>query len=378
MHSERKTSPQKIFSCLNIPLNSNVAVFSDFRNTVLYAPFSYLPQVGGIMIGKVFHLTPLTFFYLSRLITLLCSILLIFIAIKITPVLKWGLVMLALMPMSLFELASVSYDSLTISFSFLLTAIFLHFAFMERKISSSDIFLFFGLSLLVSLSKLAYVPLIFLYFLIPVEKIGSLKKYLFIFCLLCFLTLAITGLWTYVAQEMYIPITGMGVINPHEQLIFILKHPFHVLITFFRIFWESRSPTLRMFVGQLGYLEVRLPSSLPRYYFFVLLFTAFFSCEQIKLSVIQRATLWFSFLTNLILLIALVYLSSVTVGADDIKGGLLQGRYLIPFSYVFFLLFYHRFKSNVFLEKIKPIFLTIFSFATLCITVVVLIQRYYF
>jgi len=54
-----------------------------------------------------------------------------YFAIKVTPVLKWGFLLLLLTPISLFTAASVSGDALTIGVSFLLTAIFLSCALDE-------------------------------------------------------------------------------------------------------------------------------------------------------------------------------------------------------------------------------------------------------
>ncbi len=71
--------------------------------------------------------------YLARFANLLLYVLIVYSAIKLTPVHKWVFFLLALMPMTLYEAASLSADSFTIAVSFLLIALFLKFSFYYKK-----------------------------------------------------------------------------------------------------------------------------------------------------------------------------------------------------------------------------------------------------
>ena len=90
-----------------------------------YGPVGYLPQAAGIGLGRLVGAPPLTCFYLARLANLLAAIALLFFAIRLAPFGKQLFVLLALLPMTMFELASVSCDALTISGAMFFTALLL-------------------------------------------------------------------------------------------------------------------------------------------------------------------------------------------------------------------------------------------------------------
>ena len=69
-----------------------------------------------------------------------------------------------------------------ISLSFLLIALFLRFAYDQtKKISTKDLVILFAVSFLVATTRSIYAILIGMFLLIPVYRIGSLKKYTIIF-----------------------------------------------------------------------------------------------------------------------------------------------------------------------------------------------------
>ena len=116
----------------------------------------YLPQVFGLLLGKLFSSSPVILMYFGRLMNLILSLLIIFLAIRITPIGKWTFFLLALMPKTLYMMASLSYDALVISTSFLLIALFLYYAFKATEIRWKYIALLFFLILLLGLSKPPY------------------------------------------------------------------------------------------------------------------------------------------------------------------------------------------------------------------------------
>ena len=77
-----------------------------------YSPVGYLPQAAGIGIGRLFGASPLTSFYLARLANLLVAVTLLFFAIRLAPFGKQLYAFIALLPMTMFELASLSCDAL--------------------------------------------------------------------------------------------------------------------------------------------------------------------------------------------------------------------------------------------------------------------------
>jgi uncharacterized membrane protein len=130
-----KITYQEIIDKMSIDLDPTETFFGHFPNTSLYSPVPYLPQSIGIAIGRLLNFHTLNLLYLGRLLNLICWTLLTYLAIKITPILKWIFVLLSLMPMTIFLAASLSADPILISASFLLIACTLKYAQPNYKIS---------------------------------------------------------------------------------------------------------------------------------------------------------------------------------------------------------------------------------------------------
>ncbi len=177
-NTHEKTTREEILALANIKLNPSVRVHVDAPTYTI----PYLPQALGIFAGKIFQLNPFWLFYLGRLFNLIVSLFLVFLAIRTTPVLKWLFFLLGIMPMTLYQFASLSYDAVTIGLSFLLIATLLNDAFnAEKRIGTRELVILFLLSGLLAAGKPPYFMIAFAYLIIPVAKIGSRKKFLLVF-----------------------------------------------------------------------------------------------------------------------------------------------------------------------------------------------------
>lgn len=182
MNQHVKFDTNLIPELLYLPLEPEKQIFESFPNTVVYAPVPYLPQILGISIGKLFNASPLVMIYLARIANLIFFIALVFAAIKITPVHKWVFCLICLTPTVVFQAGSASVDAFTFGICFLTIAVFLSCGVDdEGKLGSIDLVKIFVLSLMVVLSKQAYIFLPLLFLLIPRRKIGSTSKYLLFF-----------------------------------------------------------------------------------------------------------------------------------------------------------------------------------------------------
>ena len=89
--------------------------------TVATMFYQYIPGALGITLGRLLNLNTLTTFLLGRLFTLACFVTLIYFAIKLLPVGKMVLMVVALTPMMLQQGMSYSYDWFLNSISILIT-----------------------------------------------------------------------------------------------------------------------------------------------------------------------------------------------------------------------------------------------------------------
>jgi len=191
--ANEKTNRKEILSLAEIKLNDTIKTKSESPDYVM----PYIPQALGVAAGKILGLAPLWFFYLGRITNLLISVVLLFIAIRLTPVLKWLFFLLAVMPMTLNQMASLSYDAPTFAISFLLIAFILKLALNgSQQIKTSDMIWLFLISLILALCKPPYYLIVFTFLLIPVKKIGSRKRYLTLFVSLILSALVVSQLWS--------------------------------------------------------------------------------------------------------------------------------------------------------------------------------------
>ena len=182
---EQRIKTNTIFTLLHTPLDNAQRTFVDFTNTAVYAPSAYLSQSVAIYVLKNLGLSPLSIFYISRLFTLLFWITIVYTSIKIIPVQKWLFAFLALLPSSLFINSSLNADVLTNAISFLAISLFIKNFLDKNKITKKEIFTLIVLTAVISLNKVAYLPLTFFVFLIPKERFNSTnQKYLVAFLLI--------------------------------------------------------------------------------------------------------------------------------------------------------------------------------------------------
>lgn len=370
----KKTSIDEILSQRKVELNPQARS----RISVPHYIFPYFPQALGIFIGKMFNCSPVILLYIGRIFNLLFSIVLIYLAIRNAPFLKWTFFLLGLMPMTLFLCASLSKDAMTISLSFLLTALFLQFAYEQQKtISTKDLVILFTVSFLVATTRSIYTILIGMFLLIPVYRIGSLKKYIIIFMGLMItvflatqigalkplfqpkiadstqLTMNLTSTPAPSTLEYFqsdLPNIIPKGINFKEQKNFILNnHIQYMGIVFNSVFIFQRTFLLKSFVGFMGWYR-DLPKWHTNFYLLMLIITAFLlSKKDIKIGLTNKLIIASIFIAGVILIETGLYLTWSAVGQSYIEG--VQGRYFIPYAPLLFLFLYNtllgKYLSNI-------------------------------
>ncbi len=374
-HPEQKQDLQVMFSMFEYPLNPQNKTFTKFHNTALYTPLPYLPQAFGIWVGKIMNLSPLFLVYLGRLMNLTIWIFIMYIAIRILPSSKWLFLLLVFTPMSLSQAASLSADSFTNAMSFLLIAVFLKYAINDgKRIGKGGIFILLLLTISVTLSKYVYLPLIFLFFLIPISKFKSRKHYYVTLISLFLVNSIFLGIWSFFTKDIYVSYPFSMLVNPKQQLIFIFNNLNEFVKIIIHTTAQSGQEYLRQFIGVLGWLDTPLPDWLIWSYYLVLLIVAFVDTrDDIGISFKNRLIMFSVFTLTGLLIYTALYLTWTNVGGSIIQG--IQGRYFIPISPLFLLLFYNRkIRLN---ERISGFLSAGFIIFVLSCSVYVILRRYY-
>ncbi|HEY9810329.1 MAG TPA: DUF2142 domain-containing protein [Halomicronema sp.] len=375
-HPEKKQNPDDLLGLLKYRLNPKNRLFVSFPNTAIYSPIPYFPQALGMAMGRILQKPPIVLIYLGRLSNLLTWTSLIYLTIKIIPFYKWLIFLLALTPMSLFQASSLSADAFTNGISFLFIATILSFTFAPFKFLKTKNILILGiLAILLGLSKSAYFSLLFLFLIIPISKLETPRKYWTTFALLLTTSLtSVVGWSILVKKALYVPLNSIAQVYPNQQLSHIFNHPLEFINTLVNSILTYGQYGIEQFIGRLGWLDTVLPPFLITFYTILLLIVSITSYhKQILLSVWQKAIFLLILILNALLIATALYLTWTPVGAKLIEG--VQGRYFLPISPLFFLLFYNQ---NVkFSLKLPVALFGCFSLFSCSLTFLTLLKRYW-
>jgi uncharacterized membrane protein len=312
----------------------------------LYVPTVYAPQAVGIALGRMCGLSVLKMMYAGRISALLCWIAIIFVAIRIVPVFKWVFVLIALIPRSLSLAASLSADGPTNAIAMLMTAVILRKIFgNEAKLNNWDVFLIITLSVLLSMAKQVYLPLVGLVLLIPVGKFNGWRNKL-IFCgTVIGAAVLVMFLWSMNIREFYRP---WNEADAPKQMALILARPWIFPVIAVNSFLEYWRAMFFSFIGVLGFLDVWLPKWVYRSYPFVLVAAAFFSADSGKsFGWLPRCWTIAICVCSFLLIELSMYLVWTAPGADFVNG--VHGRYFISLAIpmLLALLYNRRYKLSL-------------------------------
>jgi uncharacterized membrane protein len=288
-----------------------------------YGPVGYLPQAVGVALGRLVGAPPLTCFYLARLANLFAALALLFFAIRLAPFGKQLILLLALLPMTMYELASVSCDALTISGALFFTALLL-WASTRDTLRGRDIALVLSAAALLLNVKPGYWALVLLVLLIRPAQLGGRARYA---AFVAGNVLLVVGVFLVVflltATEARAQASG----GPQAQLLFILQQP----LSFLGILWSNVSSQWPNWttegIGALGWLTITLP---PVTYIVVLeavTVSFIFTGEAVDLRPWRRVLLAAVGAAVFLTMAVALYAFLEPTGSDRV---FFQGRYLAP------------------------------------------------
>ncbi|GHV16192.1 hypothetical protein FACS189425_00010 [Clostridia bacterium] len=316
--------------------------FINFPNSALYSPVVYYPQAFGIWLARTLGLGPMYMAYFGRFFNLLVWATLMMLALQILYFGKRMVFLLSLMPMSLFTVSTLSSDPITNALSFLYISYVLYLTFgKEKRISPIQIAFLLLLCVGISLSKIVYMPLCLICFIIPFHKLGGKRRYFKVMCSIIAISLIVNLSWLATAMKFLVNNVMPGV-NASMQINSMITHPF----TFLGVIFATLSQYLNFYVqsffgGSLGWFDI------PVHTWIILLYTlalAFIAVADNKYGVHfgkRRKAIMIAVACAISLLIfASIYVQYNRVGAVIIEG--IQGRYFMPICLLFFYLFNNK------------------------------------
>lgn len=385
-YSGHQMSYEKIDSMTHLTNNSNMEFTTEFGAN---SPIGYL--ISGLGTGLIQNITgplsPYYIFIIGKIFNLVFSSVIIAVAIYRSPCMNNTMFLLALMPMSLYQCASLSYDAMVIPCSFLL------FAYTAKILRSSegytvaaeDIFaICLSCFFLIGCKSGAYAPLILILLALNIKKFKNIKQYI-----VCIILVILMGIISYIVPSMIISNISRGVIteNPlvEGQKEFVLSNPLSVPIIIFNTISGNLLFLANSFVGNLGWLDICLPLPIIVIYAVVLLISFLSEASIIpKSSVIYKCLVTVGFLISFIGIFLSMYIFYTATYVNDIGTNYIigvQGRYLIPIAIFGMSIFanplLYRFRYTEALMKFEGLIVPVTSITALCITILILYSKYW-
>lgn len=315
------------------PLSRSKSV--EVSANIMYSPLGYVPQAIGLMIGRAIHLEPVYAQTAARIFNLLTYIILVGVAIRILPGRgKWLLVVLGLLPTSLFLASSLSADGLNIAWNTLFVAYIIRLHKQKRSISRAQIALVVILGIGLFMLKVAYAPLLLMILSIGNPVIKTRLKWRI------FLTVLLTGMVFYMLWARNLGCVNAIVDMAHNARDMIYA-PLQTLVCIFVNI--AYSPSTIFYMGSSFYIGITTS---------VLMMLAF-AVHNMKLMKINslytlfhayKLQIWgvFAFLVSMAAVYAALLLTWTNLddgfGFTSIDG--FQGRYILPLLPLLVLVYY--------------------------------------
>ena len=372
---EHKISLDYILKETERSLEPQKTAFQSFPRTAVYSPALYLPQATGILVGRAAGLSPLGLLYMSRLVNLLFFVVLVRWALAVLPVMQWTLLLLAMMPMTMFQAASCSADSVVFGGSFLFVSFACRFALDSGWKSGKSVWRLAAAAACYGLLK-PYLTICASSCLVSARRFVSRKSYWLWLCAVWGACLLAAWSWAYVARSLVDQ--GSSKVDVPAQSAHVLQHIGYFLAVVARTwrYWY-RSYLIQM-IGRLGWLDCTLPWRYYQVFTLMLVAVPVVECADRKVlfSWWQRVLGVGLFLLTLlsVSLWILVSWNTIVPGQTTVIHGI-QGRYMIPALPLLLIAF-----QNPYGEKLRGLLkygMVAFLTLTIWVTVGSLLDRYY-
>ncbi|MGN0482401.1 MAG: DUF2142 domain-containing protein [Lachnospiraceae bacterium] len=296
----------------------------------------YLPQALGLWIGRNLGISAYLTMVLARVLNLLCYAALVFFAVKKLPCAKTLMVVIALMPISVYQAASFSPDALLNGFCMLFIATCLSYAYSTKKkeLGTKEALTLGILLAIVFLCKYVYAILGLLVFLIPKERFQTRKNYWKKFTIALIpvaiaVALVSMGLTNSVSQTQAVNALGQS------QIMALKEKPFFFVTVLIKtldkklVLWIEGLATYGWMNYPLGILVFLVP--------ILLVVTAALAPDRVRQNPKSSHTACmvttFFLISGMLLLALYVGDGRINpVGASVVEG--IQGRYFIPILFL--------------------------------------------
>lgn len=329
-------------------------------------PLLYFPQSIGMAFGRGLfffrgYMSPLDLMIFGRLFNLMFFLVTGYMAIQLIPFMKYTLLLILTLPMTLSLAASLSYDVMTIGICSITIALLLRYAYKTEilKITKAHLAILCLCAIILFPCKHVYYPVFFLFMSIPSEKFNSIKqKFLFFFIILSS-GILLYLLWILAVKINYaqVPESLFKVGLSQEQIGFVLQNPFRYLSIIVNTFSQMSGFYISSFIGILGSLDTNFPFAFIALMSLFLIITSIAEGESAKISGRDRVLFLGTAFFILLLIITALYVTWTPLPHIGMVGNPIvigvQGRYFIPVAVLFLISIGLPAIKNNYIESIR-------------------------
>jgi uncharacterized membrane protein len=306
-----------------------------FETRSIYSPVTFAPQVILVkLLWRKFNFPILPTMILMRMSGLMVYIGACYLAIRLCPFGKWGLAILALAPMAMFQASTLNADGFTNGMSFLFIGLVLFaYGMTSLPLQPKWVWAIITCSILLGFAKPGSIVLLPLLFILRKEHFGS-KKWLMILIVGVVIAILVHVGWLFLSIPNSHFAAG-GSQSVSGSLATILSNPGDFLATFWKDLASSILPYYKDWIAAYGYWVGTVPASV--YVFFTVLLIAAGLLERPAEKLDRRVRLFLAglFLFSVAVIMGMFFVANYVPGATGILGR--QGRYFIPFAPLLFI-----------------------------------------
>lgn len=219
--------------------------------------FGYVAPAIGIALAKLLDLNAIWLLWLGRIFNIILYAGLVAYAIKKTPILKIPLFVVACIPATISQAASVSIDPIINGLAIVVIAYFLYlYKCPKNSLDHKAIIQFSIIVLLLSFCKVTYAAFIFLLLFLPRDNFKK-RKYYYSIVLVIVVFVILLGLWSklYVNPGLenswrYTLYLKKNHVDPVSQLVYMFNNKKLTIVTILHLFSDlNRDLQLQSFIG---------------------------------------------------------------------------------------------------------------------------------
>ena len=244
-----ETHYNEIIDFLGTEIKEGENIIENGCYMAVYSPIPYIPQAFTIAICNLLTDNVAIIFYATRLVNLIVSVMILYVAMKIIPFGKKVIFLITIIPTTMTQIATVSPDATTITSCILFVSYILKLLYEKRNITKKEVVKITVLGSVIALCKIVYIPFILLALLIPKERYESRKKYWKSISVMIGLPIVINIIWLMIAG------THLALIDSNKassQTINILTNiPEYIRVVLYTVQYSFGTIMTELFGGVL-------------------------------------------------------------------------------------------------------------------------------